>query len=186
MSFASTVGAAASAVPIGSTEGAGSTPAGREVTAVTLRYATPADEPLLFALFAEEKSLQWSGANWNKAQLEPLLEMQYRARSMAYRGAFPQATQWIIEAKAGSSVGQVLRNEDELAIRIVDITVANAWRGQGIGKFVLKSMQDEAAHQGKRVELQVAVGSVAKRLYLRLGFKKVSGDHLMEQMVWNL
>jgi ribosomal protein S18 acetylase RimI-like enzyme len=186
MSFELTVGAAASAVPICSAEGVGPAPAGREASTVTLRHATPADEPLLFALFTEEKSLQWSGVNWDKAQLKPLLEMQYRARSMAYRGAFPQATQWIIEAKAGSPVGQVLRNEDELAIRIVDITVANAWRGQGIGKFALKSMQDEAARQGKRIELQVAAGSVAKRLYLRLGFKKVSGDHLMEQMVWNL
>jgi ribosomal protein S18 acetylase RimI-like enzyme len=105
---------------------------------------------------------------------------------MGYQSAFPQATQWMIEAEEGSTVGQLLRNDEDDAIRIVDIAVANAWRGRGLGASVLKRIQDEAAHWGKRVELQVAVGSAAKRLYLRLGFERVSGDTVMEQMVWNL
>jgi ribosomal protein S18 acetylase RimI-like enzyme len=92
----------------------------------------------------------------------------------------------MIEVREGGPVGQVLRNDEGHAIRIIDIMVANSWRGRGIGEAVLRSILDEAKGMSKRVELQVAVGAQARRLYRRLGFETVNGNEVMEQMVWKL
>jgi ribosomal protein S18 acetylase RimI-like enzyme len=160
-------------------------PPTEELKKATLRLAHPADEPWLFALFAEEKSLQFAVAGLDQFQLRPLLEMQYRARRAGYRGSFPDATQWVLEDGAARPVGQLLRNDDPHVIRLVDLCIARSVRSLGLGTHFLRALQHEAAHAGKRIELQVTTGSAAQRLYLRLGFATQSANGMTEQMAWN-
>jgi ribosomal protein S18 acetylase RimI-like enzyme len=160
-------------------------PPSEELKKATLRFAHPADEPWLFALFAEEKSLEFAVAGLDQFQLRPLLEMQYRARCSGYRSSFPNATQWVIEDGAARPVGQLLRNDDPQVIRIVDLCIARSVRCCGLATHLLRALQHEAAHAGKRIELQVTTGSAAKRLYLRLGFATQSANGMTEQMAWN-
>jgi ribosomal protein S18 acetylase RimI-like enzyme len=164
------------------------TPPREELKKATARLARPADEPWLFALFAEEKSLQFAVAGLDQFQLRPLLEMQYRARCVGYRTSFPNATQWVIEDGAARPAGQLLRNDDPddpKVIRIVDLCIARSVRGLGIATHLLRALQNEAAHAGKRIELQVTTGSAAQRLYLRLGFATQSANSMTEQMAWS-
>jgi GNAT superfamily N-acetyltransferase len=152
---------------------------------LTLRRANPADEPLLLALFAEEKAVHFAALGLAQSQLGPLFEMQYRARRIGYQSSFPNATQWVIEDPVAGPVGQLLRNDEPQVIRLVDISLAPSVRARGIGTQILSALQGEAAHAGKRIELQVATGSPARRLYLRLGFAPQSGDAVTEQMAWS-
>jgi GNAT superfamily N-acetyltransferase len=164
------------------------TPPSEEQSKATLRLAHSIDEPCLFALFAEEKSVQFAVAGLDQFQLRSLLEMQYRARCAVYRSSFPNATQWVIVDAAARPVGQLLRNDDPdnpRVIRLVDLCIARSVRGLGLGAHVLRALQNEAAHAGKRIELQVTTGSAAKRLYLRLGFATQSANGVTEQMAWS-
>jgi len=43
----------------------------------------PGGDPLRFA---EERSLQWAGVAWDRAQMRALLQVQYRARCLGYTG----------------------------------------------------------------------------------------------------
>jgi GNAT superfamily N-acetyltransferase len=152
---------------------------------LTLRRADPGDEPLFFALFVEEKVVQFTALGLAESQLGPLLEMQYRGRCLGYQSSFPNATQWVIVDPVAGPVGQLLRNDEPLVIRLVDISLARSVRSRGIGTQILSALQGEAAHAGKRIELQVATGSPARLLYLRLGFVTQSGDPVTEQMAWS-
>jgi hypothetical protein len=48
----------------------------------SLRPAGPEDEPLLQALFAEDRAAQLAVAGLERAQLQALIDMQYRGRKM--------------------------------------------------------------------------------------------------------
>ena len=57
---------------------------------------------------------------------------------------------------------------DEL--RLVDISLLPAWRGQGLGQQVVSALQALAAGEGLAMGLHVEVGNRAIALYERLGF----------------
>ena len=152
---------------------------------LTLRLANPADESFLFGLFAEEKAVHFAALGLARSQLGPLLEMQYRARCVGYQSSFPNATQWVIVDPVAGPIGQLLRNDEPQVIRLMDISLVPSVRARGIGTQILSALQGEAARAGKRIELQVAASSPARRLYLRLGFATQSGDPVTEQMAWS-
>jgi ribosomal protein S18 acetylase RimI-like enzyme len=152
---------------------------------LTLRRANPSDEPLLFALFAEEKAAHFAALGLAQSQLGPLLEMQYRARRIGYQSSFPNATQWVIVDPVACPVGQLLRNDEPQIIHLMDISLVPSVRARGIGTQILSALQGEAARAGKRIDLQVATASPARRLYLRLGFATQSGDSVTERMIWS-
>jgi len=150
---------------------------------VTTRNSTPADEPLLFELFAEHKVREFALLGLGDAQLRMLLAMQYRARCSGYAASFPSAVQQIVE-EGGHAVGQLLVAEDEDALRVVDICIAGPQRRRGIGAAVLELVQETAGNRGKTVRLQVAPESPARRLYERLGFAVTASDETAVEMEW--
>ena len=66
----------------------------------------------------------------------------------------------------------------EDVLYVVSLAVDPAWRGRGIGRTLLRRVQDEAAGTGLRaVALDVAAGNgEAIRFYVREGFAKVKGE----------
>jgi ribosomal protein S18 acetylase RimI-like enzyme len=150
---------------------------------VTIRKSTPDDEALLFHLFAENKAHEFALLGMGEEQLRFMLTMQYRARCGGYATDYPNASQQIVEEN-GKSVGHVLLAEDAASLRIVDIAIAGAHRGRGLGTAALQSLCEGAAATGREVRLQVIPQSPASRLYRRLGFIIVSGDATGEEMVW--
>jgi ribosomal protein S18 acetylase RimI-like enzyme len=151
---------------------------------VNLRDSIPADETLLFRLFAENKANEFASLSLTKEQLQPLLEMQYRARCMSYAATHPGVRQLIVE-EFEIPVGQVLLGEDGSSIHIVDIAIAPTHQARGFGTAVLLAVQERASSEAKKVRLEVVPESPAARWYERLGFVVTTCGTMFNEMVWS-
>lgn len=151
---------------------------------LSLRDSTPADEALLFRLFAENKANDFAALSLAKEQLWPLLTMQYRARCMSYTAVHPGARQVIVE-EGGTPIGQVLLSEDGASIHIVDIAIAPSHHARGFGTAVLRAMQERASSEAKELRLEVVPDSPAARWYERLGFVVMACGIMFNEMVWS-
>ncbi len=153
-----------------------------------LRPALPADEALLFQLFAESQ-WQLEMLRADEALWRSLIDMQYRGRNMTYAQVFPAAEDSILCLRndAGSEVpvGRILVNKPPGCWRIVDIAVLATLRGRGLGAFAVKNCINEATAAGARLELRVTPGNPARLLYERLGFIVVSEDAMDVEMAWS-
>lgn len=152
---------------------------------ITIRPATPADAPLLFALFAEEKTSELAPLGLRDEQLRPLLEMQYRGRRMTYAGRYPKAAEQVICREDGAFVGRLLLDRNLDHWRIVDICVLAAYRGQGAGGAAIAECRRKCGHLGIPLRLSVATANPARRLYERMGFAHVSEDAISVGMEWS-
>jgi ribosomal protein S18 acetylase RimI-like enzyme len=70
------------------------------------------------------------------------------------------------------SIGESARPRRSL--HLFALEVAPAWRNQGIGRSIIEYVIDEARRRGlERVHLEVRIDNRARRLYHRLGFRRV-------------
>ncbi len=65
-----------------------------------------------------------------------------------------------------------------------EIMIGAAERGRGLGTRVMRDVMDEAARLDKPVRLSVFKVNPARRLYERLGFRRVGGDTHRDVMEW--
>jgi ribosomal protein S18 acetylase RimI-like enzyme len=150
-----------------------------------LRPAGIADEAFLLELYAQTRAEELAQSGLDALQREVFLQMQFRARRMSYRTAYPLATDEIICTPAGVSVGRVLVDRMQDGMRLVDIAIAAEQQRHGFGTQVIRELQHECAARDWELKLQVLKGSPAERLYRRLGFKVAGEDPLRRQMVWD-
>lgn len=148
------------------------------------RAATPADEPLLFALFAAEKNGEFAALGWSEEQLRPLLHMQFRAREISYAQNSPAAVDTILCLDDSTPVGRHLIERQPEGYRSIDLAVLPAYRKRGIGAWAMQQIQNLAGLESVTVRLRVVRTNPALRLYERLGFLRVAGDPVALEMEW--
>lgn len=153
--------------------------------ALNLRPAGAGDEPLLQALFAEDKAAELAAAGLGEAQLQALIEMQYRGRKMSYGERYPEAADSILMGEDGTPAGRLLVDRRLDCWRVVDIAVLAAHRGRGLGTRALKECQRQAEAAGAGLALQVQRFNPALRLYERLGFQAAGQDAVAVEMRWS-
>jgi ribosomal protein S18 acetylase RimI-like enzyme len=135
---------------------------------VELRLADEGDETALRELFASARAAELELLS--PVVRDQLLELQYRAQSRQYADAFPHAVHEIIETES-LTVGRMITAASADGIRLVDLTIAAAHQGRGVGTTVLRALSARADAAGQRIELTVwAQNDGARRLYERLGF----------------
>ncbi len=143
-------------------------------TAMTLtrRPAQSADHALLRALLLESRP--------ELTLLDPVLrdqlvDLQVLAQQREYAAAHPRASHEILVVE-GVDVGRLVLDPGQDAVRVVDVCVAEAYRGRGIGTSVLREVIGEAESAGRAVRLSVwSENAGARRLYESLGFVAESG-----------
>jgi ribosomal protein S18 acetylase RimI-like enzyme len=150
-----------------------------------VRNAEPEDEPLLFALFFEVKAAEFAATGLAEAQFLPLIEMQYRGRKLTYEAQYPEAESLILIGEDGKPAGRLLLDRKPDCWRVVDIAVLASRRGRGLGTRVLTQCKERCSAAGVRLELQVAAGNPARRLYEQLGFQITRGNAVSVEMAWS-
>jgi ribosomal protein S18 acetylase RimI-like enzyme len=94
---------------------------------------------------------------------------RWREQEMGYR-------EMLIAERDGQIVGTVSIGETDegRSMHLFALEVATSQRSQGIGGEIVRYVVDEARRRGcKRVYLEVRADNPARRLYHRLGFRRV-------------
>ena len=150
---------------------------------ITLRHATPDDQPFLLSVYAATRG-DLNLANLDDIQRQALIEMQFTARQQQYKLAYPQASCSVI-LEDTTAIGSMTVNRGEHDIVLVDIALLPEHRNRGVGAGLVKTLQQEAAIAGKRVCLHVLVTSPAVRFYERLGFSNAGDGGAYLSMDWH-
>lgn len=139
---------------------------------VTRRPAAGADEALLLQIYAGTRQDELAQFGWSEAQVSSFVAGQFAAQSAHYARHYPEMTAEIVLVD-GEPAGRLLVDRRTDQLRIVDISLLPAVRGQSIGTELITELQQEAAAAGKPVTIHVHDQSPAARLYRRLGFRLV-------------
>jgi ribosomal protein S18 acetylase RimI-like enzyme len=140
-----------------------------------LRPVAAGDRAFLLDLYASVRALELAHVPWDKATRQAFIEQQFAAQDAHYREHYPGATLDVIEVD-GKPVGRLYVHRGGGDIRIMDIALAPAYRGRGIGGELLRSLIAEAAASQRTLSIHVEVNNPARRLYERLGFRP-AGEH---------
>jgi ribosomal protein S18 acetylase RimI-like enzyme len=150
---------------------------------VTLRPATPEDEPFLHAVYATTRADELALVDWNDAQKAAFVQMQFTAQHRYYHEQFADAAFQVVECN-GTPAGRLYVGRWPEEIRIIDISLLPAYRNRGIGGWLIGQLLDEAAGARKRVSIHVEHNNPALRLYTRLGFSPVADEGVYLRMEW--
>ena len=148
---------------------------------IELRPVVASDRGFLLALYATTRADELSVVPWTEAERAAFVEMQFEAQDVSYRQSYPDG-RFLVVLSAGERIGRLYlaRLADE--IRVMEITIAPARRGQGIGSALMASVLAEADRDGLAVSLHVEPWNPAKRLYERLGFETQGVQEVYESM----
>lgn len=149
---------------------------------ISLRPFQADDEAFLFRLYRDARAEEMATWGWDEAQQQAFLNMQFRARNLAY-STYPNVEHSII-LNFDKPIGRLLvsRKDDEL--RLVDIALLGEVRGQGIGAKLIADLLELAVRENKPVRLHVEKSNPALRLYQRLGFQILEDTGTQFFMEW--
>jgi GNAT superfamily N-acetyltransferase len=150
---------------------------------ITFRPARAEDVPFLFALYTSTRAEELALLDWDATQRTAFLAMQFTAQQRYYRTVYPDAECRII-AVDGIPVGQMQVERQPTVMLLMDFAVLAEHRSRGIGAAAVHLLLDEAAEVGKPVRLHVERTNPARRLYARLGFRRIADEGIHWLMEW--
>jgi len=137
-----------------------------------LRERTQGDIPFLSRLYASTREDELRVVNWTDAQKAAFLQDQFDKQHLHYLAHYPRA-QWLVIEREGVPVGRIYLEQTPSEIRLMDLALLPAIRGQGIGTALMRSLIAHADQVGLAISLHVEPYNPAMRLYSRLGFLEV-------------
>ena len=147
----------------------------------TLRDAEPGDRAFFLALYASTREQELALAAWPDEVRDIFVRMQFEAQATDYARRHPASRCRVIELQ-GRPVGRLWLARTATALCVLDISLMPEARGHGIGGACLRQVIDDAAGLGLAVELSVAVGNPARRLYERLGLRPAGEANVYQPM----
>lgn len=147
-----------------------------------VRPATDEDASFLRDLFFHIRGPEFAQSGLDEEALNQLLSQQYRAMRDHYDREFSDAEYFVYE-QDGQPFGYHATIGGD-SIHILDISIHESRRGQGIGTERMKAIMDDAALNSKPVTLTVELFNPAKRLYERLGFEPYDLRGIYQRMRW--
>ncbi len=151
---------------------------------ISLRPITLDDEGFLYSVYSSTREDELAQVDWDAAQKEAFLKMQFHAQHTYYMEQYKHANFDVILLD-DVPVGRLYLDRRKSEIRIVDIALLTAYRNRGIGSLLLKDILAEGERAGLPVRIHVEHFNPALHLYTRLGFRHID-DHgvyyLMERV----
>lgn len=138
---------------------------------ITLRPVSTADEAFLLALYASTRAHELAQVPWNAEQKHTFLKMQFMAQKTSYAATHPNAQHDVIYRET-EPVGRLYIDRAADRLHILDITIAERRRNEGVGSAVLRGIIQESEQAGKPVTIYVETFNPSMRLFERLGFRR--------------
>ncbi len=148
---------------------------------ITFKNIENRDQRFIEKLYRSTREKELNLTNWPEEVKHSFIIMQLTAQLADYKSKYPGATFQVILYKK-KQAGRLYLWESKNDIHIIDISLLPEFQGKGIGNKILKELINSARQKSKMVSLYVIRDNPAKRLYQRLGFKKVSDNNMHEYM----
>jgi GNAT superfamily N-acetyltransferase len=139
---------------------------------IHLRLMQPADEAVFRRLYAEVRAPEMGMTQWPQAEIQAFCNSQYSAQDHHYREYYADLEQWAI-CRGDDVIGRIYLATFGGIFILMDITIALAWRGQGIGSCIVADVVRQADLGQREMQLHVEPDNPARRLYQRLGFTEL-------------
>jgi ribosomal protein S18 acetylase RimI-like enzyme len=137
-----------------------------------------------FDLFSRVRAEELGMQAWDPLLRDQILRLQYEAQRRGYLAQFPAAETRLI-LQEGRSIGWLIVDRSGAEFHCVDVAVIPEARNQGVGTWVWRTLQKEAAATARPLVLAVLRTNVrALALYVRLGFDVVGGTETHLRMEW--
>ncbi len=149
----------------------------------TVRRVNTDDEPFLLAVYESTRAQELALTNWDEAQRDAFLKMQFSAQQSHYREHYPGGEHYVILVNE-DAVGRLYIADIEKEVRILDITILTHHRNAGIGTQIIRELMSEAAAIGKPVRIYVESFNPSIGLFERLGFMKSDESGYSYLMEW--
>ena len=150
---------------------------------IALRPAQEDDLPFLYRVYASTRQEELALVDWDEAQKEWFLHMQFDLQTRSYAQAFPEAECQVI-LRDGEPIGRLMLNRTPDRILLVDIALLPEHRNAGIGTALVTMVLNEAVSADKPVVLHVEKHNRARFLYERLGFSISDWNDVYLEMRW--
>ena len=150
---------------------------------VTLRPARTEDDEFLCAVYASSREQEMAQVPWSAEQREAFIRFQFAAQQQHYQTEYPDAEHRIVLVN-GQPAGRLYVDRRANEIRIMDITLLTALRGQGVGSRLIGELMEEARQARKRLTIYVESFNRSRRLFERLGFVVVEQDGFLLLFEW--
>ena len=167
---------------------------------IHLRPVCESDADVIARIYASSRDEEMQLVDWPLAQKTAFLEQQSALQRNHYLKHYPAAQYYLIEREDQvlariywqwqglSQAAPFSAPGSRPELRLMELTVLTAFRGQGIASTLVRALQHEAAIQGACMTLHVQIGSPAQAIYAHLGFLEVSTSHsqgLYQLMHWS-
>lgn len=156
-------------------------PAALQLGCLQLRQSLASDADFLRALYRDVRSDEMAVTGWPPEAIDAFCQSQFDFQSQHYRSYYPEALHYLVE-RDGQPIGRLIVDDGPDELRIVDISLLAAQRGQGLGSVLLRWLCDRADAQRQPLALSVEPHNRARHLYGRLGFVLLPGDGLYLNM----
>lgn len=150
---------------------------------ITFRPICAEDEGFLYRVYASTREDELKQVDWENAQKEAFLKMQFNAQHSYYMEHYRLATFDIVLVD-GEPVGRLYVDRRKAEIRIIDIALLPLFRNRGIGSTLLKELLAEGEQSGRAVTIHVERYNPALNLYTRLGFRHIADNGVYYLMEW--
>ena len=150
---------------------------------VTFRRVTSEDERFLLGVYESTRQDELALTNWDDAQRDAFVRMQFDAQQTHYRKYYPEGEHLIISVD-DIPVGRLYVANLKEKSEILDITILPQHRSAGIGTPIIKELMAQAALLAKPLQIYVESFNRSLRLFERLGFVRSSQDGYNDLMVW--
>jgi GNAT superfamily N-acetyltransferase len=151
-------------------------------TGVALRAVAPSDAALIASLYATTREEELRVVPWSGEQKRAFTDWQSGLQEEHYRRHYAGAERLVIE-RDGEAIGRIYVHVTGAEVRLMDVTLLAAHRGQGIGTRLVRALIAHADGLARPCSLHVEPFNPARRLYQRLGFATREVRGLYEFMV---
>jgi ribosomal protein S18 acetylase RimI-like enzyme len=151
---------------------------------ITFLPITDDDLDFLYRVYTSTREDELAVTDWNDAQKEEFLKMQFNAQHTYYQEHYPEAAFQIILLN-NQPIGRLYLDRMDKEFRLIDIALLPEQRNKGIGTGLRKDVMEEAAKEKKPVRIHVEEFNPALRLYERLNFTKIEMRGVYWFMEWS-
>ncbi len=149
----------------------------------TVRPVNSEDKPFLLKVYGSTRAQELALTNWDEAQRDAFLRMQFSAQQSHYGEHYPGGEHYVILVNE-DAVGRLYIADVEKEVRILDITILPHHRSAGIGTPIIRELMAEAAAIGKPLRIYVESFNPSLGLFERLGFVKSDESGYSYLMEW--